>query len=61
MQCDLKVKYKNEDTFRYLVWYIKFNATSALSGYISDMNYSRYESHHRDTVPYSFRMIGEGL
>ena len=25
------------------------------------MNYSRQESHNRDTVPYSFRMIGEGL
>jgi len=38
-----------------------FNITSALLGYISDMNYSRKDSHNRDKVPYFFRMIGEGL
>jgi hypothetical protein len=25
------------------------------------MNYSRQDSHNRDTVPYSFQMIGEGI
>jgi hypothetical protein len=37
-----------------IVIVILFNIISALSGYISDMNYSRQESHNQDTGPYSF-------
>jgi hypothetical protein len=51
-------KYKLYSLTLFIV--MLFNVTSALSGYISDMNYSRNESHDRDTLPYSYRMIGEG-
>ena len=56
----------SQDTLALFTAYVLFivmllNVTSGLSGYISEMNYSRQESHNRDIVPHSFRMIGDGL